>query len=50
MVSSINWSIELNRLKFFFRVFAVYTLERDASAREKFFNEKRALVPVAPGH
>ena len=50
MVSLINRSIELDRLKFLFRVFTVDTLERDASAGKKFLHGKRALVPVAPGH
>ena len=43
-------SIEVNRLEFLFRVFTVDAVERDASAGEEFFHEKRALLPVAPGH
>ena len=50
MVSSVSRSVELNRLKFFFGVFTVYAVERDASAWEEFFNVKRAVVPVASGH
>ena len=50
MVSSIDGSIKLYRLEFFFRVFTVYAVERDASAWEQFCNVKRALVPVTPRH
>ena len=50
MVSLINRSIEVDWLKFLFRVFTIDVLERDAPAGEKVLDEKRALVTVPPGH
>jgi len=50
VVSLINRSIEVDWLKFLFRVFTIDVLERDASAGEKLLDEKCALVTVAPGH
>ena len=35
MVRSVSRPIELNCLKFLFRVFTVYAVERDASARRE---------------
>ena len=43
-------SIEVNWLEFLFGVFTVDVVKRNASAGEKFLNEKRALLPIAAGH